>query len=110
MAIAATYVLSGIATGGTSAVQNYTVPSSTSSTYAYARDLVITNAGTLTTWVGLSTAGTVATSVASMQIPAGGSVLLTQCQVPAGAVLSSLTGVSTTGLISIGYGSVVSVT
>ena len=106
MAIAATYTYSGLATGGSTAVQNYTVPTTAPS---YSRDLVITNSGTVTIWVGLSTAGTVATSVASFQIPAGGTILLTQCQVPTGAVLSSLTGVTATSLLSVGYGTVVSV-
>lgn len=113
MAIAATYVIQGIATGGSTAAQLYTVPSSgtagTTPYYPYARDLVVTNAGTVITFVGLSTAGTVATTPASFQIPPGGSIVLTQCQVPAGAVLSALTGVTATSLLSIGYGSVVSV-
>ena len=106
MAIAATYTYAALATGGTSAVQNYTVPTTAPS---YSRDLVLTNAGTITIWAGISTVGTVATSVASFQIPAGGSVVLTQCQVPTGAVVSSLSGQTLTGLLSIGYGSVVSV-
>jgi len=105
MAIAATYTTVST-TGGSTAVQNYTVPTTAPS---YSRDLILTNSGTLTTWVGLSTAGTVATSVASFQIPAGGTVLLTQCQVPTSAVVSSLTGVTATSTLSIGYGSVVSV-
>jgi hypothetical protein len=102
MAIAATYVVQGTALT-TSVGQLYTVPST-----GYNRDLVVTNAGTVNCFVGLSGSGTVATSVASFQIPPGGSVVLTQCQVPAGAVLSALTGAGN-GLLSIGYGSVVSV-
>ena len=109
MAIAATWVVNNFATGGTSAAsaQAYTVPTTAPS---YSRDLILTNSGTVTIWVGLSTAGTVATSVASFQIPTGGSVLLTQCQVPTGAIVSALSGQTATGLLSIGYGSVVSVT
>lgn len=103
MAIAATYVVTATSVS-TSAVQLYTVPST-----GYNRDLVVTNAGTVTVFAGLSTSGTVATSVASFQIPGGGSVVLTQCQVPAGAVLSALTGAGS-GYVSVGYGSVVSVT
>ena len=101
--MAVTYVVTNAATGGTAATQLYTVPSSTSATYAYGRDLVVTNSGTGTVFAGLSASGTVATSVASFQLPAGGSVLLTNCQVPAGAVLSALSGVTATGLVSVGY-------
>lgn len=103
MAIAASYIVQSGATIGTSAVQLYTVPT------AYTRDLIITNSGALTAFVGLSASGTVATSVASFQVPSGGSVVLTQCQVPAGAVVSALVGSGSTGAISIGLGSVVSV-
>ena len=102
MAIAATWVVN--TTAGTTANQIYTVPST-----GYKRDLVIANAGTVSVYVGLSTDGTVATSAASFKIPAGGSLILTQCQVPAGAIMSSITGTGN-GLVSVGYGSLVSYT
>lgn len=99
MAIAAAWVVN--ATAGTTVEQIYTVPTT------YQRDLVVANAGTVSVYVGLSTDGTVATSVASFKIPAGGSLILTECQVPTGAVVSALTGTGN-GLVSIGYGSLVS--
>jgi hypothetical protein len=101
VAINAQWLVNNTAVTSTAA-QLYTVPSSTSATYAYARDLVVTNAGSVNIFVGLSVSGTVATSVASFQIPAGGTLLLTQCQVPAGAVFSALTGAGTAA-VSIGY-------
>ena len=101
MAIAAAWVVN--ATAGTTVEQIYTVPST------YNRDLVVANAGTVSVYVGLSTDGTVATSVASFKIPAGGSLILTECEVPTGAIVSALTGTGN-GLVSIGYASLVSFT
>jgi len=100
VAIAATWAINNTSVT-TTVAQLYTVPST-----GYKRDLVVT-AGTAAVYVGLSTDGTVATSVASFKITAGGSLILTQCQVPAGAVLSALTGAGTSTL-SVGYGSLVS--
>ena len=101
MAIAATWTVAGAAVT-TTVAQLYTVPST-----GYKRDLVV-NAGTAAVYVGLSTDGTVATSVASFKIGANGTLVLTECQVPAGAILSALTG-SGTSTLNIGYGTVVSV-
>ena len=103
MAIAAKWTVN--ATAGTTVEQIYTVPT----TPSYLRDLVVANAGTVSVYVGLSTDGTVATSAASFKIPAGGSLILTECQLPGGAVLSALTGTGN-GLVSIGYASLVSFT
>lgn len=85
----------------------YTVPSTTAATsfYPYARDLVLCNAGTGTLFVSLD-ASTAATSVAGFKLPAGGSVLLTQCQVPQAAIVgaaASSTATTSTYLLSIGY-------
>ena len=102
MAIAANWVVTNAAIT-TSASQVYTTPTT------YIRDLVVTNSGTTSCYVGLSTDGTVATSVASMKVPGGGSLILTQCQVPTSAVLSALTGAGATTL-SVGYGSLVNYT
>ena len=111
MAIAVPYQTT--ATVGTAQTSNalYTVPSSTAATLAYARDLVITNAGAPTILIGLTTsASPAATTTGSFQIPSGGSIVLTQCQVPNGAVVTGCTSTTVaTGLVSIGYGSVVSV-
>ena len=92
----------------TSAQQIYTIPSSSTVSFgSYARDLVVTNSGTATVFIGLSNSGTVATSAASFQVPTGGTLLLTQCQVPASAVLSALTGAGTTS-VSVGFATNVS--
>ena len=101
MAIAASWVVNNTALT-TTVAQLYTVSST-----GYRRDLVVTNGTGASCYVGLSTDGTVATSAASFKIPAGGSLILTQCQVPAGAILSALTGAGTSTL-SIGFGSLVS--
>jgi hypothetical protein len=86
----------------TSAATVYTIPNGTASSYGtYARDLVITNSGTATLFIGLSS-GTVAATTSSFQVPAGGTVLLTQCQVPAGALVSA-TAATGTGQISVGF-------
>lgn len=86
----------------TSAATVYTIPSGTSSSYGtYARDLVVCNSGTATLFVGLSS-GTVSATTTSFQVPAGGTVLLTQCQVPAGVYVSA-TAATGTGQISVGF-------
>jgi hypothetical protein len=73
---------------------------------SYLRDLVITNSGASTIFVGVG-ASNVATSVASFQIPVGGTVVLTQCQIPTSVPVTALTG-SGSSSVSIGYGSLVS--
>jgi hypothetical protein len=100
MAIAAKWSVTNAAIT-TTVSQVYTTPTT------YIRDLVVTNSGTTSCYVGLSTDGTVATSAASFKVPGGGTIVLTQCQVPTGAVLSALTGTGSTTL-SVGYGSLVS--
>jgi hypothetical protein len=86
----------------TSAATVYTIPSASTAAYGlYARDLVINNSGTVTLFVGLSS-GTVSATTTSFQVPAGGTVLLTQCQVPSGLYVSA-TAATGTGSISVGY-------
>lgn len=103
MAINAQWVATGV--NLTSSTNLYTVPSSTSATYAYARDLVINNSSPSTTmFAALSAAaGPAATTTASFNIPAGGSVILTQCQVPAGTIVSVIPTASGTVSASVGY-------
>jgi len=79
----------------------------TTASSGYHRDLVVSNSGASTIFVGLG-ASNVATSVASFQIPTGGEVVLTQCQIPAGVPLTACTGAGSS-IISVGYGTVVSV-
>jgi hypothetical protein len=87
----------------TSAAALYTVPSaSTASFGSYARDLVLNNSGTATIFIAANTNTAAATTTGSFQIPAGGTVLLTQCQVPAGTIING-TCPTTTGYLSIGY-------
>ena len=102
MAIAATYQTTATVT--TTAGTVFTTQGSS----VYTRDLVVTNAGANTIFIGLGTSS-VATSVASFAIPAGGSVLLTQCQLPSSTPLTAICGVSAGSSISVGYGSVISV-
>jgi hypothetical protein len=105
VAIAATYTLTNLSVPTSSAVL-YTVPTTAPN---YSRDLILTNAGTTTIYLAFSTAGSqVATTTGSFAIPTGGTVLLTQCQVPTGSTLYGLSPTNA-GAVSIGYGSVVSV-
>lgn len=86
----------------TSAAAFYTVPSASTAAYgSYARDLVLTNSGTVTLFVGLSS-GTVSATTTSFQVPTGGTVLLTQCQVPSGGIVSA-TAPTGTGSLSVGF-------
>jgi hypothetical protein len=92
--------------GGTNGTVNtfYTVPSSTSATFAYARDLVINNSGAQTLFVTMNPTSTTCTSAASFQIPAGGTIILSQCQVPGGAVVGvAVGGASGVTSVSLGY-------
>lgn len=99
MAIAAAWQT--VASVTTTAGTVYTTNASTASTFAYGRDLVVTNSGTATVFVGIG-ASNVATSVASFSIPAGGTLILTQCQVPGGVPVSACTGAGSSQ-VSIGY-------
>ena len=87
----------------TTSASLYTVPSS--GLYGtYTRDLVITNSGTALCYVSCATVATSAATVSSFAVPTGGSVLLTQCQVPAGSIIFGAQAVATTtSQVSIGY-------
>lgn len=88
------------ATNITTSAPLYTVPT-TGLFGTYARDLVITNAGTANVYVNAGTGATSSAIVTSTQIPAGGTLLLTQCQVPAGTVVYAFA--SAAASVSIGY-------
>jgi len=90
-----------VASVTTTAGTVYTTNASTASTFAYQRDLVVTNSGASTIFVGMG-ASSVSTSVASFNIPAGGTVVLTQCQVPGGTPITACTGAGSSS-VSIGY-------
>lgn len=101
MAIAATWTVNGTAVTTSASL-------ATISSTVYQRDLIITNGGPSNLFVALGTGCTVATTAGSMQVPAGGSLILTQCQVPAGGIIF---GVSAgTSATSIGFGSLVNYT
>jgi len=99
VAIAATYFTTATVT---SSAAQFTVSST-----GYFRDLVITNAGTANVWVGLGSGLTAAATTSSFQIPTGGSLVLTQCQVPSSGKIFAISSGTTS--VSIGWGSVVSV-
>ena len=90
----------------------YTVPSSSTVAYgSYARDLVICNSGTAQCYVSFGTVVTSAATTSSFAIPAGGSVLLTNCQVQAGGIVYGVQQVATTtSQVSIGYATATSLT
>jgi hypothetical protein len=81
----------------------------TTSSSAYQRDLVITNSGTATCYVAVGAPATSAATTSSFVIPTGGSVILTQCQIPASTIIYGVQAVATTtSQVSIGFGSLVS--
>jgi hypothetical protein len=77
----------------TSSVVLYTAAvSGTAAFGGYARDLVITNgasaaAATNVLFVSASTTATAANTINSFCVPPGGTVVLTQCQVPASTII-----------------------
>ena len=86
----------------------FTVPTAafaaTAGTFLYPRDLVITNSGTSTCYVSASATATGALTTSSFALPTGGTVLLTQCQVPASTIIYGVQAVATTpSQVSIGY-------
>ena len=92
-----------------------TSPSITSSTViytanttsgAYERDLVITNGGANLGYVTVGASASSAAAATGFALPAGGTVILTQCAIPANA---KIYGYSASGTIfSVGLGSNVS--
>ena len=75
----------------------------------YTRDLVITNGGTATVFVGMGTTN-VATSVASFAVPSGATLVLCDGAIPTSTPVTAIYGASgATGNVSVGYASVVSV-
>ena len=99
MAIAAAWAISNKAVTTSAAI--YTVSST-----GYKRDLVVTNGGPSTLYVACGTGATAATTDVSFVIPSGGSMVLTQSQVPASAIIY---GVSAgTSATFVGFGSNVS--
>jgi hypothetical protein len=97
-----------VASVTTTAGTVYTTSAATAASYGNARDLVVTNSGSGTIFVGIGTSN-VATSVASFKIPSGGSLLLTDCVVPASAPVTAIAAYGQSSTVSIGYASVVSV-
>lgn len=101
MALAANWVVNGTSVTGSALI--YTVSST-----GYKRDLVITNGGPSTCFYALGTGATGGATVTSFGVPSGGSVILTQCQVPAGGIIGAIS--AGTSATSIGFGSLVNYT
>jgi hypothetical protein len=99
VAIATQWVASTVVT--TSSTSVYTTVAATVSSYL--RDLVVTNAGpTNAVSVSFGANATAAATASSFYLPPGGSVVLTQCQIPNGAKLYGMgQGGSTT--VNVGY-------
>lgn len=102
MAIAAQWQT--VATAGTASTALYTTATSTASTFQYQRDLVITNGGTVNAFIAAATGANTASTTQSFVLPAGGSLILTQCQVPNSTILFGVSSTTAaTCPISIGY-------
>lgn len=97
MAINAQWVAQTQAT--TTAATVYTTVAATVSSYL--RDLVINNGGTAAVFVGMG-ASNVATSVASFSIPAGGTMIITQSQIPNAVPITAIAGAGTVP-VNVGY-------
>lgn len=83
----------------------YTTPTSGNFS-SYNRDLVINNSGTATIYVAVGAPVTSAATTSSFVIPTGGSVILTQCQIPAQTIVYGVQAVATTtSQASIGFAS-----
>lgn len=104
MAISVAWQTVSTITAGSS-TSLYTVPS-TGAFSTYARDLVITNGGTVNSFVSLGASASAASTAASFVVPPGGTVLLTQCQVPAASIIYGMSNGASP--ISIGYATNVS--
>jgi hypothetical protein len=100
VAIATTWTT--VATVTTGSTTKYTVPST-----GYLRDLVLT-AGTAAVFVGFGSGVTSAATTSSFEIPAGGTLVLTQCAVPNSGIIYMIGAAAST--LSIGYGSATSYT
>ena len=99
MAISVAWQTTATITANTSTAL-YTVPS-TGNFGTYARDLVITNGGTANAYIAVGNIVTSAATATSFQVPAGGTVILTQCAVPTTAAVFGMAPAATS--ISIGF-------
>jgi hypothetical protein len=91
-------------------VTNVTTSTSvyTTSASGYNRDLVITNSGVSTMFVAVGPAITSAATTSSFEVPSGGTVVLTECQVPVSSkVYATSAG---TAAASLGWATLVTVT
>jgi hypothetical protein len=97
-----------VATLTSSSTGVYTVPTNTTAaTYAYggyARDLVVTNSGTTSVSVSFGASASSAATASSFALPVGGTVILTQCQIPNGGIVWGIGP----GQVSVGFGTNVS--
>jgi len=98
VAIAASYFT--VVTNITSSAPLYTT-----ATTGYKRDLVVTNSGASTLFVAAGPAVSSAATTSSFAVPTGGSLILTQCQVPVSTILYGVS--SGTASASLGWASLV---
>lgn len=107
MAINAQWVVNGTAV--TTSALIYTVPTASTVPYGsnvYVRDLVVTNGGPSTLFIGVGAGVTGGATTSSFGIPTGGTVILTQCQVPSGSIIGAIS--AGTSSCFIGFGTNVS--
>lgn len=103
MAISVPWVVNGTAV--TSATTIYTVPTSGTVPYGtntYVRDLIVTNGGPSTLFIGLGTGVSTGATTSSFGIPSGGTVVLTQCQVPSGSIVGAISAGTSSCFIGFG--------
>lgn len=84
----------------TSSTSVYTSVASTVSSYL--RDIVVNNGGTFPCSVSMGTNATSAAAASSFYVPAGGSVVLTQCQVQNASKIWAI-GIGGATTVNVGY-------
>jgi hypothetical protein len=104
--VTATYLTTATITNST--VNAYTIPSSSTVPYgSYVRDLVVNNGGPSTLFLAFGSGLTTAATTSSFGVPTGGTVVLTNCQVPQSNVLCAIS--AGTSVTSVGFATNVSV-
>jgi hypothetical protein len=107
VAISVAWVVNGSAVTSAATASLYTIPSASTAPYgAYARDLVVTNGGPSTVFLSMGTGTTGSATTSSFLLPSGGTLLVTQCQLTASALIGAVT--PGTASVSIGYATNVS--
>jgi len=105
VAISVAWQVNGTVVTSAATASIYTIPS-TGSFGTYARDLVVTNGGPSTVFLSMGTGTTGSATTSSFLLPVGGTLLVTQCQLTAGALIGTVT--AGTASVSVGYATNVS--